>query len=54
MCSFKVSKLGVLVASDDPDVVIGLYREALSLFETSVEHQGGLVQKFRRTASRKK
>ena len=40
MCAFKASKLGVLVATDDSGVVTRLYREALSLFETSVEHLG--------------
>ena len=37
-CGSKANKLGVLVATDDPGVVMRLYREALSLFETSVEH----------------
>ena len=37
-CGSKASKLGVLVATDDPGVVMRLYREAFSLFDTSVEH----------------
>ena len=35
---YQASKLGVLGATDDPGVVTRLYREALSLSETSVEH----------------